>query len=95
MPKKRKSGGRSKGRSAGRSPYLICDFCGKRVPSDKMKKITRWYSPVDPQTKKELKKKGARVPRYRVTKYICIPCAIHRGIIKIRSEEERKEVQPL
>ncbi len=95
MPKKRKSSGRSKGHGAGRTGYLTCDFCGRRMPMDKIKKITRWYSPVDPQIRKELKKQGSRVPVYRVTKYICIRCAIHRGIIKIRAEEERKTAKPV
>ncbi len=93
MPKKRKSGGRSKGHGTGRSGYLTCDFCGRRMPADKIKKVTFWYSPIDYQLKKELIKQGSRVPRYKVTKYVCIRCAVHRGIIKIRAEKDRKKEQ--
>jgi len=61
------------------------------VPRSKAVKYTRMISPIDPQLAKELRDKGALIPRYRVTKYLCIRCAIFRGIIKIRPEAERKK----
>ena len=89
MPVKRKSRGRSKG-SKGRSGYVQCSMCGQLIPRDKAKKVTRKVSIVDPVLARELSKKGAFVG-YRVeTRYYCISCAVYHGIVRIRSEEERK-----
>ena len=89
MPVKRKSRGRSKG-SKGRTEYVQCSMCGRLVPADKAKKVTRKRLLVDPSLAKELEKKGAYVG-YRIeTRYYCISCAVYHGIVKIRAEEERK-----
>ncbi|RLI08587.1 30S ribosomal protein S26e [Candidatus Bathyarchaeota archaeon] len=93
MPVKRKSRGRSKG-SKGRTEYVQCSMCGRLVPADKAKKVTRKRPLVDPSLARELSDKGAWVG-YRVeTRYYCISCAVYHGIVKIRSEEERK-VKPV
>ncbi|UCH56864.1 MAG: 30S ribosomal protein S26e [Candidatus Bathyarchaeota archaeon] len=89
MPKKRSSGGRSKG-GKGRSGMVQCSFCGAQVPRDKAKRTTRYTSLVDSRLLKELKAQGAQVARYRTTKYLCISCAVHRGVVKVRGKEERK-----
>lgn len=89
MPKKRKSGGRSGGKR-GRSGNEQCHNCGRQVPTDKIKKITRWVSIVDPSMRKELQQAGAILPRRRVTNNYCISCAIHSKQRKIRSKADRK-----
>jgi len=89
MPKKRKSRGRHKG-DKGKEVMVQCDECGALLPRSKAVKVTRRYSPIDPQLARELREKGAIIPTYEVTKYLCIRCAIYRGVIKIRAEEERK-----
>ena len=89
MPKKRSSGGRSKG-GKGRSGMVQCSFCGAQVPRDKAKRITKYTSLVDSRLLKELKDQGAQIARYRTTKYLCVSCAVHRGVVKVRSKEERK-----
>ncbi len=89
MPKKRKSRGRSKG-GKGKSGVVQCSSCGSLVPRDKAKKMTKWFSFVDPTLSKELRAQGAFIPRERVTKYYCVSCAVHRGVVKVRSESERK-----
>lgn len=94
MPKKRKSGGRRKG-GKGKEDLTQCDECGALIPRSKAVRITRPLSVIDPQLAKELRMRGAIIPRYRVTRYLCIRCAIHRGIIKIRPEAERKRRVPL
>ena len=94
MPKKRKSRGRHKG-GKGKEDLIQCDMCGALVTRSKAIKITRPVSVIDPQLARELRSKGAIIPVYRVTKYLCVKCAIHRGIVKIRSEEERKKKAPL
>ena len=94
MPKKRKSRGRHKG-GKGKEDLIQCDMCGALVPRSKAIKITRPVSVIDPQLARELRSKGAIIPVSRVTKYLCVKCAIHRGIVKIRSEEERKKKAPL
>jgi len=67
-----------------------CSYCGALVPRDKAKRVTRWTSLVDYRLLKELRNKGARIARAKTTKSLCISCAIHRGVIKVRGKEERK-----
>ncbi|MBD3206891.1 30S ribosomal protein S26e [Candidatus Bathyarchaeota archaeon] len=89
MPKKRSSGGRSKG-GKGRSGMVQCSYCGAQVPRDKAKRVTKYHSLVDHQMVKELRDQGARISRTKTTKYLCISCAVHRGVVNIRSKEDRK-----
>lgn len=90
MPKKRKNRGRHKG-DKGKEPMVYCDNCGKLVPRSKAVRVTVPYSPVPGDLARELEKQGgAIVPRYYVTKTYCINCAIYLGILKVRSEDERK-----
>ncbi|MFX1563686.1 MAG: 30S ribosomal protein S26e [Promethearchaeota archaeon] len=89
MPSKRKSRGRRKG-STGRESKIQCSQCGKMVPRDKAKKRTSQASFVDPQMARELRHSGTYLPRRSVTKWYCISCAVHRGIVSIRSRSERK-----
>ncbi len=89
MTKKRKSGGRSKG-GKGRSKSIQCSMCGKTVPRDKAKRKESYTSFVDPQLGRELRREGAIIPRMKTLKYYCINCAVHRGVVKIRSRAARK-----
>jgi len=89
LPVKRKSRGRSKG-GKGRSDVVQCSICGEFVPRDKAKKVTRRVSVVDPQLARELRQKGAYIAAPLETKYYCVSCAVHHGIVKVRSREERK-----
>ena len=89
MPFKRKSRGRSKG-SKGSSGLVQCAMCGQMVPRDKAKKATRRVSFVDPQLAKELRQKGTYLSSWVDTKYYCISCAVHRGIVKVRAENHRR-----
>lgn len=88
MPKKRISRGRSKG-AKGHSSMVQCSICGALVPRDKAKRQTRWTSLVDSRLLKELQQQGASISRERTTKYLCISCAVHRGVVKVRSKDER------
>ena len=88
MPKKRKSGGRSKGRK-GRSGFVQCDICGSLVPRDKAKKATSYKSLVDSTLAKELRSKGTQIMRTKVEKLFCVSCAVHRGRVKVRAKDER------
>ncbi len=94
MPKKRKNRGRHKG-DKGKEPVVYCENCGKMIPRSKAVRITTTYSPVPPDLARELEKQGAIIPRYQVTKTLCINCAIFLGILKVRPEEERKKKEPL
>lgn len=91
MPKKRSSGGRSKG-GKGRSGMVQCSFCGAQVPRDKAKRVTRYTSLVEPRLLKELQGQGARIARSKKVQYLCISCAVHRGVVKVRSKESRRSV---
>jgi len=88
MPTKRKSRGRSKG-GKGSGGFVQCVSCGGMVPRDKAKKVTRHVSMVDHALAKELRKKGAYISAPVRTKYYCVSCAVHRGIVKVRSKNER------
>lgn len=92
MPKKRKSRGRSKG-GKGRAPTVQCSNCGALIPRDKAKRVTKTVSIVDPALAKELRAKGAFIPTTRVTKYYCVSCAVHYGIVKIGGMGERRARQ--
>ena len=94
MPKKRKNRGRNKG-SKGKEPRVHCDSCGALIPRSKAVKVTRRMSFIDPQLEKELRNKGTIIPTYKVTKYLCINCAIFQGVIRIRPKEERKKRIPI
>ncbi|MFH0748884.1 MAG: 30S ribosomal protein S26e [Candidatus Bathyarchaeota archaeon] len=88
MPKKRKSRGRAKG-GKGSSGHVQCDICGSSVPRDKAKKTTSYVSPVDYVLAKELRSQGTYIMRTKVEKTLCISCAVHRGIVKVRAKNER------
>lgn len=89
VAKKRKSGGRSCGKR-GNTGNAQCSNCGRQVPADKIKKVTRYVSVVDPSMRKELVASGAILPRRRVTQNLCVSCAVHFGQVKIRSKDNRK-----
>ncbi len=89
MPYKRKSRGRSKG-GKGKSAIVQCSMCGELVPRDKAKKVSKRVSLIDPTLARELKQKGAYIADRVDTRYYCISCAVHRGLVKVRSREERR-----
>jgi len=69
----------------------VCNVgCGRLIPRDKAKKVTRYVSLVDPQLAKELRRQGAYLPRRKEVLYYCVSCAVHRGIARIRAREARK-----
>lgn len=90
MPVKRRSHGRSKG-SKGHSGFVQCASCGATVPRDKAEKVSRRVSLVDYSLAKELRQKGAYIASPVKTKYYCVSCAVHRGIVKVRAEDERRQ----
>ena len=90
MPVKRKSRGRSKG-GKGRSSQVQCCICGEMVPRDKAKKVSRRVSMVDSRLFKELRQKGAYITSRVDTKYYCVSCAVHRGVVKVRAKDKRKK----
>jgi small subunit ribosomal protein S26e len=69
-----------------------CSYCGAQVPRDKAKRTTRYTSLVDSRVMKELKDQGASINRTKTTKYLCISCAVHRGVVNIRAKEDRRFV---
>jgi small subunit ribosomal protein S26e len=89
MPMKRKSRGRSKG-SKGKSSLVQCSSCGELVPRDKAKKVSRRVSMVDSALYRELRQKGAYIASSAETRYYCVSCAVHRGVVKVRAKDERR-----
>ena len=90
MPLKRASRGRRKG-GKGSSTRIQCTNCGATVPSDKAKKVTSRLNLVEHTLAKELRAQGAYITSPRILKWYCISCAIHFGILKIRSESRRRD----
>ena len=94
MPKKRASRGRSKG-GKGSSGTVSCSQCGALVPRDKAKKVTGRITLVEPTLAKELRASGAYIPMSTDVKFYCVSCAVHRGIVKVRSESDRRTASKL
>lgn len=90
MPVKRKSRGRSKG-SKGKGALVQCQGCGQQVPRDKAKRVSRRISLVDSLLYKELRQKGTYIASSTETRYYCVSCAVHRGVVKVRSKNERRQ----
>ncbi|MFH0897542.1 MAG: 30S ribosomal protein S26e [Candidatus Bathyarchaeota archaeon] len=88
MPKKRKSRGRAKG-GKGHSGVVQCSKCGGLVPRDKAKKVSSYVSMVDSTLARELRSQGTYIARTKVEKWLCISCAVHRGMVKVRAKVER------
>ncbi|MEM0488151.1 MAG: 30S ribosomal protein S26e [Candidatus Bathyarchaeia archaeon] len=90
MPVKRKNRGRRKG-DKGTEDRVQCDNCGALVPRSKVTRVTRHVSPVGGDLARELKRQGAYIAESVITKNLCISCAIHYGVLKVRAREERKK----
>lgn len=90
MPTKRKGHGRSKG-SKGSGGFVQCASCGAMVPRDKAKKVTKRVSLVDYSLAKELRQKGAYIGSPTKTKFYCVSCAVHRGVVKVRAKDMRRK----
>lgn len=89
MPVKRKSRGRSKG-GKGKGSLVQCCQCGQLVPRDKAKKVSRRVTLIEPVLARELRQKGAYIPSRVDTRYYCVSCAVHRGVVKVRARNERR-----
>ena len=94
MTKKRRSRGRSKG-GKGRSELVQCTNCGMLTPRDKVKRVSSWVSLVDASLARELRAKGTFISRQRVMKNLCVSCAVHFGVTKVRSRDERRPLASL
>jgi small subunit ribosomal protein S26e len=60
------------------------------VPRDKAKKVTGRITLVEPTLAKELRSQGAYIAPSTDVKFYCVSCAVHRGVVKVRSELERR-----
>lgn len=89
MVKKRKSRGRSKG-GKGRGELVQCSNCGMQTPRDKAKKVTTWTSLVEPSLARELRASGTYIARHQVVKHLCVSCAVHFGVTKVRARDDRR-----
>ena len=89
MTKKRKSGGRAGG-SKGSTGSISCCNCGTLVPKDKAKKKTGRITLVEPTLAKELRAAGTYIASQKTTKYYCVSCAVHYGLVKVRAKDERR-----
>lgn len=72
---------------------MQCSGCGELVPRDKAKRVSRRVSMVDHTLAKELRQKGAYIAAPVETKYYCVSCAVHRGVVKVRARNERRRYQ--
>lgn len=89
MPFKRKSRGRSKG-AKGQEARVQCDNCGRWVPRSKVQRVTRRVGLIRGELARELKAQGAYIAESVLTKKLCVSCAIHYGVLKVRAAAERK-----
>jgi small subunit ribosomal protein S26e len=93
MPVKRKSRGRSKG-GKGKGSMVQCHGCGQQVPRDKVKRVSRRVSLVDSLLYKELRQQGTYIASRTETTHYCVSCAVHRGVVKVRSKNQRRTGAP-
>ena len=63
---------------------------GRWFPEIKAKKITGRITLVEPTLAKELKAQGAYIAPSTDVKFYCVSCAVHRGVVKVRSEVDRR-----
>ena len=63
---------------------------GRWFPEIKLKKITGRITLVEPTLAKELKAQGAYIAPSTDVKFYCVSCAVHRGVVKVRSEVDRR-----
>jgi small subunit ribosomal protein S26e len=90
LAKKRKSGGRATGK--GRS--VQCSKCGRKVPIDKAKKVTKRISLVERDIERDIRKQDGYIPTtYRVF-YYCVSCAVHTHTVNIRPDKYRDIDRP-
>ncbi len=90
MPKKRRSGGRTRGKK-GVGTTVTCASCGQLIEKSKAKKFTVYRSAVDYRLAREIQAEGGYIPRKKEVVYYCISCAIHRHKIQPgRKREDRK-----
>lgn len=89
LPRKWKHHGRTKSKNRGRESITYCSNCGRAIPKDKAIRVQRAVSLVDPQLEKELVKQGALIVRGRVSKELCVSCAVFYGIVKIGGRAEK------
>lgn len=59
-------------------------------PEIRQKKVTGRITLVEPTLAKELRAQGAYIAPVTDVKFYCVSCAVHRGIVKVRSEMERR-----
>lgn len=90
MPKKRKSGGRK----TGKGRVIQCSKCGRRVPIDKAKKVTKIVPLVERDIARDIRKQDGYVPTTRRTTYYCISCAVKTHVVKIRADKFRDIDRP-
>lgn len=57
----------------------------------RQKKVTSRLSLVEHSLAKELRAQGAYIASPSILKWYCISCAIHFGILKIRSADSRRK----
>ena len=89
MPKKRTSRGRTKGGKGSSGRFIVVNV-GRWFPEIKFKKITGRITLVEPTLAKELKAQGAYIAPSTDVKFYCVSCAVHRGVVKVRSEVDRR-----
>ncbi|MHA1339354.1 MAG: 30S ribosomal protein S26e [Promethearchaeota archaeon] len=92
MPKKRKNSGKNK---IGKDQFVQCEKCGRSVPKSKAKRVTRRVRYAEAVIERELRKQGTIMPMTKVSKWLCVSCAIHSHTVKIRSEQDRKKKESL
>jgi small subunit ribosomal protein S26e len=97
MVVKRRNHGRNKN-NRGFVKTIVCVNCGRLCPKDKAVKRFTIRDIVDASSKKDLEENRAFetyiIPKLYIKMQYCIGCGIHSRIVKVRSNEDRKNRQP-